>query len=101
TVMGVTETTHTQTKPGPRPAGEGLSNNPQFPLAMDELAGLRADLLDDTFAYHPLPPRDKNRQIAPAPLTRQCRAQSPSGRSLQGRGGEGGPVRGLDVARPG
>jgi signal transduction histidine kinase len=64
--MCVTETTHTQTNPGPKPAGDGLSRSPEFRLAMDALAGLRADLLDDPFAYRPLPPRDKPGQIARA-----------------------------------
>lgn len=66
TVMYVTETTHKQTNPRPRPTpvADGLSRSPEFRLAMDALAGLRADLLDDPFAYRPLPPRNKPGRIA-------------------------------------
>ncbi|MEH0424596.1 histidine kinase [Streptomyces sp. B21-083] len=53
-----------QTNPELKPAGEGLSRSPEFRLAMDALAGLRADLLDDAFAYRPLPPRNKPGRIA-------------------------------------
>jgi signal transduction histidine kinase len=63
-VLYVTETTHTQTNPRPKPAGDGLSRSPEFRLAMDAVAGLRADLLDDPFAYRPLPPRNKPGRIA-------------------------------------
>lgn len=65
TVPYVTETTSTQTKPEPRTAGDGLlSRSPELRLAMDALAGLRADLLDDPLAYRPLPPRNKPGGIA-------------------------------------
>lgn len=63
-MLYVTETTHTQKNPEPRPAGDGLSRSPEFRLAMDALAGLRADLLDDPFAYRPLPLRNKPGRIA-------------------------------------
>ncbi|WP_329274743.1 sensor histidine kinase [Streptomyces sp. NBC_01451] len=60
----MTETTPTQTNPRPKTAGDGLSRSPEFRVAMEALAGLRADLLDDPFAYRPLPPRDKPGRIA-------------------------------------
>ncbi|MEU6231079.1 histidine kinase [Streptomyces sp. NPDC047042] len=60
----MTETTHTQTDPGPSRSGDGLSSSPEFRVAMDALAGLRADLLDNPFAYRPLPPRAKPGRIA-------------------------------------
>lgn len=82
TVLYVTETTYTQTtprqnpgqnpsrnagqnpRPGSKPAGDGLSRSPEVRMAMDALAGLREDLLDDPFAYRPLPPRKKPGRIA-------------------------------------
>ncbi len=64
-MLYVTETTYTRTNHKPGPAGGGLSSrSPEFRLAMDALAGLRADLLDDPFAYRPLPPRNRPGRIA-------------------------------------
>ncbi|MDW4907963.1 histidine kinase [Streptomyces sp. ADMS] len=60
----MTETTHTQTNPGPKPTGDGLSRRPEFRLAMDALAGLREDLFDDPFAHRPLPPGNRTGRIA-------------------------------------
>ncbi|ELP68752.1 histidine kinase [Streptomyces turgidiscabies] len=44
--------------------GGGLSRSPEFRLAMDALAGLRADLFEGAFAYRPLAPRNKPTRIA-------------------------------------
>ncbi|WP_105973092.1 sensor histidine kinase [Streptomyces geranii] len=60
----MTETTHTQTNPRPRRGDDALFNSPEFRLAMDALAGLRADLFHDAFAYRELPPRDRPGRIA-------------------------------------
>ncbi|WP_369037683.1 MULTISPECIES: sensor histidine kinase [Streptomyces] len=60
----MTETTHTQTNPRPKRGDEALFSSPEFRVAMDALAGLRADLFHDAFAYRPLPPRDRPGRIA-------------------------------------
>ncbi|WP_443059961.1 histidine kinase [Streptomyces sp. NBC_00467] len=41
----------------PRTAADSDSRSPEFRLAMDAFTGLRTDLLDDVFAYRPLPSR--------------------------------------------
>ncbi len=63
-MLYVTETTHTQTNPRPKRGDEALFSSPEFRVAMDALAGLRADLFHDAFAYRPLPPRDRPGRIA-------------------------------------
>ncbi|MFI1360366.1 sensor histidine kinase [Streptomyces sp. NPDC020898] len=60
----MTETTHTQTNPRPRRGDDALFSSPEFRVAMDALAGLRADLFHDAFAYRPLPPRNRPGGIA-------------------------------------
>uniref|UniRef100_A0AAU1ZZR9 histidine kinase n=1 Tax=Streptomyces sp. NBC_00093 TaxID=2975649 RepID=A0AAU1ZZR9_9ACTN len=60
----MTETTHTQTNPRPKRGDEALFSSPEFRVAMDALAGLRADLFHDAFAYRPLPPRNRPGRIA-------------------------------------
>ncbi|QCD57222.1 sensor histidine kinase [Streptomyces hawaiiensis] len=50
----MTETTHMQTTP----AGNGAKpRSPEFRVAVDSLRGLRQDLINDAFAYRPLPGR--------------------------------------------
>lgn len=63
-MLYVTETTHTQKNPRPRRGDEALFSSPEFRVAMDALAGLRADLFHDAFAYRPLPPRGRPGRIA-------------------------------------
>ncbi|MFF3380742.1 sensor histidine kinase [Streptomyces sp. NPDC002680] len=60
----MTETTHTQPNPRPKRGDEALFSSPEFRVAMDALAGLRADLFHDAFAYRALPPRDRPGRIA-------------------------------------
>ncbi|QYX78471.1 sensor histidine kinase [Streptomyces akebiae] len=50
----MTETTQTQTMP-PRGGGRP-SSSPEFRVAMDAWRRLRQDLIDDAFAYRPMPP---------------------------------------------
>ncbi|MFD5336564.1 sensor histidine kinase [Streptomyces hawaiiensis] len=50
----MTETTHMQTTP----AGNGAKpRSPEYRVAVDSLRGLRQDLINDAFAYRPLPGR--------------------------------------------
>ncbi|MFF9811718.1 two-component sensor histidine kinase, partial [Streptomyces coeruleorubidus] len=58
----MTETTQTHTTP---PGGGAQPRSPEFRLALDALRGLRQDLIDDAFAYRPLP-----RMRVDGPLTR-------------------------------
>ncbi|WP_055528767.1 sensor histidine kinase [Streptomyces graminilatus] len=53
-----------QTTPGPKRGDDALFSSPEFRVAMDALAGLRADLFHDPFAYRPLPPRSRPGRIA-------------------------------------
>ncbi|MEU9875156.1 sensor histidine kinase [Streptomyces phaeochromogenes] len=58
----MTETTQTHTTP---PGDGAQPRSPEFRLALDALRGLRQDLIDDAFAYRPLP-----RMRVDGPLTR-------------------------------
>ncbi|MFG2343868.1 sensor histidine kinase [Streptomyces phaeochromogenes] len=58
----MTETTQTHTTP---PGSGAQPRSPEFRLALDALRGLRQDLIDDAFAYRPLP-----RMRVDGPLTR-------------------------------
>ncbi|NJP50402.1 two-component sensor histidine kinase [Streptomyces sp. SBST2-5] len=71
----MTDTTHTPSPgpPGsPRSAGDGAAQrSPEFQLAQNALRGLRKDLIDDAFAYRPLPRTAANGRLTrllPRPL---------------------------------
>ncbi|WP_133911267.1 sensor histidine kinase [Streptomyces sp. NBC_00582] len=50
--------TQTHMTPQDRPSGAHQPKSPEIRAALDALRGLRQDLIDDAFAYRPLPPRE-------------------------------------------
>ncbi|MEU2771603.1 histidine kinase [Streptomyces sp. NPDC007162] len=70
----MTETTHTHAAPPPQPPDGAFEpykpRSPEFRAAMDALRGLRQDLLQDAFAYRPLP-----RASTDGPLVRRLPAR--------------------------
>ncbi|BCL21915.1 sensor histidine kinase [Streptomyces tuirus] len=56
----MTETTHVQTTP---PGDRAKPRSPEYRVAVDSLRGLRQDLIEDAFAYRPLPGRRTDGRI--------------------------------------
>ncbi|MFJ8718149.1 sensor histidine kinase [Streptomyces violaceus] len=57
----MTETTHLQTTP---PGAGAKQRSPEYRVAVDSLRGLRQDLINDAFAYRPLPGRRTDGRFA-------------------------------------